>query len=236
MHREYHKWKSVSLDREMELLIFGHAGVPVVVFPTSHGRFYEFEDQGMVRAVSSKIEHGQVQLICVDSIDNESWFAEQVPGRWRIARQLQFERYILDEVVPYVRKRNHVPHMAAAGCSFGGYHAANISFRNPEIFTAMLTMGGTFNPEHFLRGHYDEDCYYNLPTHFLPNMSDPWYLDKYRHNSYMLATGVHDHHWDDNEKFAALLRLKGIPVQLDVWQDCAGHNWYWWQRMLAAYL
>jgi len=236
MNREYHKWNSPALDREMEMLIFGHQGVPVVVFPTSRGRFYEFEDRGMVQAVAGKLEHGEVQLFCVDSIDAESWYAENVPGRWRIQRQMQFEEYVLAEVLPLIRSRNSNPHLAAAGCSFGGYHAANIAFRHPEYFTAMLSLSGAFDVSRFLRGFYDDDCYMNLPTHFLPNMSDPWYLDKYRHNSYILATGVHDQCWDENEKFAAILRRKGIPVQLDVWQERAGHDWPWWQKMLAAYL
>jgi esterase/lipase superfamily enzyme len=31
----------------MELLAFGERGFPVVVFPTSGGRFWEYEDRGM---------------------------------------------------------------------------------------------------------------------------------------------------------------------------------------------
>ncbi len=46
MERAYYKQLSRRLGREMELLIFGHAGLPLVAFPTSGGRFYEFEDQG----------------------------------------------------------------------------------------------------------------------------------------------------------------------------------------------
>jgi esterase/lipase superfamily enzyme len=42
MIREYHKGYSSHLGRQMELLIFGHAGLPVVVFPTSCGRFFDF--------------------------------------------------------------------------------------------------------------------------------------------------------------------------------------------------
>jgi len=60
--REYHKGYSTRLGREMEVLIFGHAGLPVVVFPTSCGRFYDFEDRGMVAALAGKIDLGQLQL------------------------------------------------------------------------------------------------------------------------------------------------------------------------------
>ena len=59
MNREYHKWYSPRLGRDMELLVFGHAGLPVMVFPTSGGRFYEFEDRGMVGALAGNIDGGQ---------------------------------------------------------------------------------------------------------------------------------------------------------------------------------
>ncbi len=73
MVREYHTGYSSRLGREMEILVFGHAGLPVMVFPTSCGRFYDFEDRGMVAALAAKIDSGQVQLFCVDSVDAESW-------------------------------------------------------------------------------------------------------------------------------------------------------------------
>jgi esterase/lipase superfamily enzyme len=59
MNREYHKWYSSRLNRDMELLVFGHAGTPVLVFPTSRGRFFEYSDRGMIDAVSDKINRGR---------------------------------------------------------------------------------------------------------------------------------------------------------------------------------
>ncbi len=35
MNREYLRWFSPSLQRDMEMLVFGHAGARVLVFPTS---------------------------------------------------------------------------------------------------------------------------------------------------------------------------------------------------------
>ena len=152
MKREYHKWFSPSLGRDMELLIFGHAGYPAVVFPTSCGRFYEFEDRHMVSTVQDKLEHGHLQLFCVDSVDSESWYNRDVPPRWRIARQVQYEQYIMNEVVPLVRQQNQYSGLGAIGTSFGGYHALNSALRHPDIFTAMLSMSGSFDPSNFLRG------------------------------------------------------------------------------------
>ncbi len=235
MKREYHKWFSPSLGRDMELLVFGHAGLPALVFPTSCGRFYEFEDRGMVNAVHDKLEHGRMQLFCVDSIDGESWYNRDVPPRWRIARQVQYEQYVMQEVLPLMRHGSGCS-LAAIGCSFGGYHAFNIALRHPDLFTAALSMSGAFNPSSFLSGYYDDDCYFNIPTHYLPNMNDPWYLDCYKRNTYVLATGEHDHCWDANEHLARIFRDKGIPVRLDVWRDGARHDWPEWLRMLQTYL
>lgn len=238
MRRDYQKWYSAELGREMELLTFGHGGLPVIVFPTSQARFYEFEDRGMVEAVREKIDAGELQLFCVDSLDAESWYNRNVGPRWRIARQVQYDRYIVQEVVPFVRHRNHSPHLVTMGCSFGGYHAVNCALRHPDVFTGFLSMSGAFDLKGlgFLNGYYDQDVYFNLPLDYLPNLNDPWYLDQMRRRTYLLATGEHDQCWNDNERLAAVMRAKGIPVRLDVWGDNARHDWPWWQRMVQVYL
>lgn len=236
MRREYTKWFSPSLGREMEILAFGHAGLPAVVFPTSCGTFFEFENRRMVAAVEGKIEAGQLQLFCVDSVDAESWYNRGVSGRWKIARQIQYENYVMQEVIPHMRRRNQNPLLAAVGCSFGGYHAVNMTLRYPDVFTGCLSMSGAFDMSSFLRGYHDEDCYFHQPLQYLSNMTDEWYLERYRRNSYVLATAEHDQCWDANEKLAAMMRSKGIPVRLDVWEAPARHDWPWWERMIAQYL
>lgn len=236
MKRDYHRWFSPSLGRDMELLVFGHAGLPAVVFPSSCGRFYQFEEFGMVEAVRERIEGGHLQLFCLDSVDGESWYNRRVAPRWRVARHMQYQSYVADEVCPLVRQGNQSPFLAAVGCSFGGFHAASMAFRRPDLFTGFLSMSGIFDPSSFLSGYYDEDCYFSSPTHYLPNAADDWRLDLYRSSTYVLATGVHDQCWDANERMAAVLRGRGIPHQLDVWGDSTGHDWPWWQRMARAYL
>ena len=65
MKREYIKWFSSNLQREMELLIFGHAGSPVLFFPTRMGRFYDYENWGVIKALEEKIVSGKNQLVFV---------------------------------------------------------------------------------------------------------------------------------------------------------------------------
>src|SRR5205809_3670326 len=124
MHREYVRWWSPALGRDMELLRFGHAGTPVVAFPASMGRFYQWEDFGLVGAIAPEIDEGRVRLWCVDSVDGESWYAGDRPARDRIRRHLEYERYVLDEVLA------EVPGMPVlTGPSFGAFHAVLFCLR-----------------------------------------------------------------------------------------------------------
>lgn len=236
MHREYHKWYSPRLGRDMELLIHGHAGVPVLVFPTSGGRFFEFEDRNMVGSLAHKIDRGEIQLYCVDSVDMESWYNRNVSARWRIARHVQYDDYLIHEVVPLIRQKNWDPHLVALGCSFGGFHAANVAFRHPDVFTGLLSMSGAFDMSNFMRGHYDDDVYYNTPTHYLQSLSDPWFFDRYRQNTYILATGWDDQCLGSNQHLDQILSHKGIPHKLYIWDTYNSHDWPTWQRMVNEYL
>ena len=190
----------------------------------------------MITALAGKIEAGQMQVYCVDSVDMESWYNRAVPARWRIARHVQYEGYLIDEVVPLVRRKNGDPRLTAVGCSFGGYHAVNIALRHPEIFTGMLSMSGAFEIANFLNGYYDQDCYFNLPTHYLPNLSDPWFLDRYRRSTYVLATGWDDQCLEQNRNLDRLLSAKGIPHKLFIWDAQNAHDWPTWERMAREYL
>ena len=120
MNREYHKGFSRELQRDMEMLVFGHAGAPILVFPSSMGRFFEYEDAGIVAALAPGLEQGRIQLFCVDSVDTESWYNHWAHPRDKVVRHIQYDNFIMHEVVPYIRSRNYAPTFTVTGCSFGG--------------------------------------------------------------------------------------------------------------------
>src|SRR5438874_13653796 len=93
MNREYHKWYSPNLNRDMELLLFGTGGRPVIAFPTSMGRFYQNEDFSLIGTLSDHLDHEVVQIVSVDSIDNESWYNRSIPAHERGQRHKQYEQY-----------------------------------------------------------------------------------------------------------------------------------------------
>jgi len=235
MRRDYIKWYSPSLHRDMELLAFGERGFPAVVFPTSGGRFWEYEDRGMIHALASKIERGELQIICADSVDRESWYNRGIHPADRVHRQNAFDAYLTRELVPFVRDRTSWPQMATTGCSFGGYHAINFALRHPDIVTYAVSMSGAFNtPQQFLDGYYDQNAYFHAPLDYLPNLNDHNQLEQMRRNYYVLAVGNHDQLFDQNVKLAHELGSKKIPHILDVWEGF-GHDWPWWHQMAKKF-
>lgn len=236
MNREYHRWYSSSLRREMELLAFGHAGLPVLVFPTSLGRFFDFENRGMVDAVAQAVEGGRIQLYCIDSVDQESWYNYGAPPRHRVVRHMEYERYVREEALPFIRSRPHAGPLTLTGCSFGAYHAVNLAFRHPALVEGVLSMGGAFDIRQFIMGYYDDDCYFNNPVDYLPNLNDPWYLERFRAMRIVLAAGDRDICLDANRRFSELLHAKGVPHTFDVWGDGTEHDWPGWRSMIRTYL
>jgi esterase/lipase superfamily enzyme len=55
MHIEEHRWRSNHLNRDMALKIYGHWGKPFIVFPSSRGRYFDYEGMGMIEAVAGFI-------------------------------------------------------------------------------------------------------------------------------------------------------------------------------------
>ena len=52
IQRVYKKEFSQHLQKDMEILIFGHAGIPVLFFPTRTAKFYDYEDWNVIDGVS----------------------------------------------------------------------------------------------------------------------------------------------------------------------------------------
>jgi esterase/lipase superfamily enzyme len=236
MRRDYIKWYSPSLHRDMELMAFGDRGFPFVVFPTSGGRFWEYDERGMVNALRPKIESGALQLICLDSVDRESWYNQSIQPAERVNRQNAFDAYLTLEAAPFVHRRTSWPQMGATGCSFGGYHAINFALRHPDIVTYAVSMSGAFDiPKRFLDGYYDQNAYLHAPLDYLPSLADPWFLERFARNYYVLAIGNQDPQFDQNVKLAHILGSKQIPHIMDVWEGF-GHDWPWWRQMAEKFL
>lgn len=235
MHREYIKADSRSLGRPMEALWFGRAGRPVLMFPTSMGRFYQNEDFGLIRGLAGKIDTGEIQVICPDSVDEESWYNRGVPPGVRCHRHEQYDAYLRQELLPLIRTRSGRSDLAVFGASFGAYHAMNFACRYPDEVSKAIAFSGLYDIHRFLDGYWDDRCYFHCPTAFVANMD--WGVSRrLAGNSFIVATGEHDSLVNENREFATLLARKGIPVHCEIWPGVFGHDWPWWIHHLPRFL
>ena len=229
--REYLRRWSQALGREMEALRFGASGLPLLIFPTSQGRFYQWEDFGMVQALQDKIDAGFIQLWCVDSIDAQSWYARGLAPSERVARHLQYERYLLDEFIPEIGQQP-----VAAGTSFGAFHAVLLALRHPDRVSGFVGLSGAYDTKHWLNGYFDDQVYFTNPLAFLPGLHDDRYLAAMRRfTKKVIASGEHDPHVGETLRVGTLLREKAVDAWLDIWPGWS-HDWPYWEQMMRRYV
>lgn len=240
MKVEYHKLWSRALNRDMELKIYGHAGRPILVFPSACGRFYEYEDFGMIDAASAFIEAARVQFVAVDSIDCEAWLAQWMRPEDRGWRHSEYERYILVEIVPFIRAQTGVADgYLTTGCSMGAYHAANFYFKHPDVFGGVIALSGLYGPRYFVGDYMDDNVYFNFPLCYMPFLSDPHYIELYRQGNIIICTGTGAWEEDSISETKALeehLRALDVPAWFDYWGGDVNHDWPWWRKQLPYFL
>ena len=238
METRYEKKYSPALGRDMEYKVYGSKGKGILVFPSQDGRFYDYQDFDMVASLSQYIDAGRIHLICVDSIDRETWSAMGGDEHQRIALHERWFHYIVDELIPSETTPGET--LIVTGCSMGGFHAANTFFRRPDLFDTLLSLSGIYYASYFFPNYHDPLVYDNSPYDYLSNMpADHPYLDLYRHKDIILCVGQGN--WeeellDSTRKMDALLKAKGIPAWVDYWGYDVAHDWAWWRKQIVYFM
>jgi esterase/lipase superfamily enzyme len=235
MHRCYESWVSTNLGRPMEFLWFGWSGYPVVMFPTSQGRFFQYEDMGVVARLAEKVDAGFLQLVCVDSVDAESWYNTSVDPALRGRRHEQYDAYLRHELLPYIGRRAGHDTVGTFGCSFGAYHAANFAARHPDVVSKAVCFSGIYDVHRFVDGYWDDIDYFNSPASFIPHMDAAW-TTRLARIAWVIATGEYDSLVEDNRTFAGVLDAKGIPNHTEIWPGVFGHDWPFWNDAVVRLL
>ena len=217
------------------MLVFGENGYPVIIFPTSRARYFQAKDNGLVEAAASFINSKKIKIYCPDSMDDESWYNDQVHPAERVRNHNLYENLILRDVLDYAVDDTGFKKVALAGCSFGGYHAVNMAFKHPDKVGYVISMGGASNLKRLLNGYYDDHIYFNNPPDYLPNLNDGWYLDRIKKMTIILGVGDQDMCLNENLELSRILNEKAIPHWLDIRKN-TGHDWNWWREMFPQYL
>ncbi|MBP9099482.1 MAG: esterase [Ferruginibacter sp.] len=239
MKRELASWYSPSLQKEMPIAAYGDYGFALLLVPTAAADYLEYERFQLMDTLAPYINSGKVKVFSINSINKESWLNKEMQGEHKGIRHNQFNNYVFDEVVPFIRTNTSAETpIITCGASFGALHSMNLFLKRPDLINGVIAMSGVYDLSEYTDGFFDDQVYFNSPQHYKPNLTDNWYLDNIRKSSHIhILTGSGDYE-DPNasRRFSEVLHNKGIPHDLDIWGPEWKHDWPTWKAMLPAYL
>ena len=238
MERRTTAWFSHNLMMEMPLVAYGHAGYPLLMFPTAAADYLEYERFHLVNSIRPLIEAGKVRAYSINSVNRYSLLNDKAPPPLKGELLTRYDRYITEEVLPLIRQDAGGLPPLTTGASLGAYLAANAYFRHPDLLRGTIPMSGSYDVRSWFDGYYDDNVYFNNPIQYLANLNDDYYLPRLRKaDAIVILTGQGAYEAPERSRqLSALLDAKGIPHHLDVWGHDVDHDWPWWRKMLPYWL
>ena len=238
MQREISGWHSPSLDKHMPIATYGYHGFALLLIPTAAADYLEYERFQMIDALAPHIDAGKVKVFSIDNINNESWLNNGMEPAHKAIRHNQFNRYVFEEVIPFVRNSTSAETpIISSGASFGALHAMNLFLKRPDLINGVISMSGVYDLSEYTKGFFDDQVYFNSPIHYIPNLEDHDTLEKHRAGRIVIATGSGSYEDPEaNRRFSQVLHSKSIPHELDVWGHDINHDWPTWRRMLPHFI
>jgi esterase/lipase superfamily enzyme len=239
MDRKLDSWYSPSLGKDMPIASYGHFGFALLMIPTAAADYLEYERFNLIDALAPFVDSGKMKVFSINSINTESWMNNEMLPEHKAIRQNQFNEYVFNEVIPYIRTQTSQDTMIyTCGASFGALHAMNLFLKRPDIINGAVSMSGVYDLTEYTKGYWDDQVYFNSPQHYVPNLSDEWYLEKIKASHHIhIYTGSGD--YEDPEasrRFVHVLFEKGIWCDLQVWGQDIKHDWETCIKMLPHIL
>jgi esterase/lipase superfamily enzyme len=223
----------------MPIAAYGNYGFALLLVPTAAADYLEYERFQLIDALSHFIDSGKVKVFSINSINNESWMNDHVDGGTKIFRHRQFNDYVYEEVIPFIKTHtsSETP-IIICGASFGALHSMNLFLKRPDLLNGVIAMSGVYDLTEYSKGHYDEDVYFNSPQHYMPNLNDHYILEQIRKSHHIHIFSGSGAYEDPaaSGRFAKILYDKGINYELDVWGTEWPHDWNTWRYVLPHYL
>lgn len=239
MKRELASWYSPSLNKEMPIATYGDFGFALLLIPTAAADYLEYERFQLIDSISHFINSGKIKVFSINSINNESWMNNEMPGEHKAIRHNQFNQYVFDEVIPFIKNNTSAETpIITCGASFGALHSMNLFLKRPDLINGVIAMSGVYDLHEYTKEFHDEQVYYNSPMNYLPNLTDNWYLEnigKSNHIHILSGSGEYEDP-QSARNFAGVLYNKGINYELDIWGEDMKHDWPTWRAMLPYYI
>ncbi len=239
MEREIHSWYSHRLEKEMPIAVYGHYGFALLLVPTAAADYLEYERFQLIDALEPFISSGKLKVFSVNSINNESWLSNNMDPRHKVIRHKQFNEYIFEEVIPFIKNStSQETPVYICGASFGALHSMNLFLKRPDLLNGVIAMSGVYDLTEYTKGYFDDDVYFNSPQHYMPNLKDHALLEQIRKSHHIHIFSGSGPYEDPaaSGRFARILYDKGINYELDIWGEEWPHDWNTWRAVLPHYL
>ncbi len=240
MRRDTTSWFSHNLNMEMPLVAYGHAGYPMLMFPTAAADYLEYERFYLVDAIKDFIENGLIRAYSINSVNKYSLLNRQSEPASKVEMLTRYDRYIMEEVLPLIRNECGADaRPLTTGASLGAFLAANTYFKHSDDFRGTIAMSGSYDIYSYLdKGFYNDNVYFNNPMMYLKNLGDNYHLPRLQNaDSIVIATGQGAFEAPNKSReLSGVLHSKSIPHLLEIWGHDVAHDWVWWRKMLPYYL
>ena len=240
MDRRTTAWFSHNLGMEMPLVAYGHAGYPLLMFPTAAADYLEYERFLLIDALAPLIEAGRVRAYSINSVNRYSLLNDQASPPDKAELLTRYDRYVTDEVLPLIRNDTGAQHARplVTGASLGAFLSANAYFRHPDLLRGVIAMSGSYDIRSYLDGYSDDNVYFNNPAQYLENLNDDYHLPILRRaDAIVILSGQGAYEAPGRSRqLSRILSAKGIPHALDLWGHDVNHDWPWWRKMLPYWL
>ena len=238
MERRTTSWHSPALGMEMPLVAYGHAGYPLLMFPTAAADFLEYERFYLVDSIKHHIEAGRLRAYSINSVNRYSLLNDKAPPHIKGELLTRYDRYITDEVLPLIRQESAGLAPITTGASLGATLAANAYFRHPDLCRGVIAMSGSYDVRSWFEGYHDDNVYFNNPVQYLQNLDDGYFLPRLRQaDAIVILSGQGAYEAPERSRqLSGILSWKGVPHHLDIWGHDVNHDWPWWRQMLPQYL
>lgn len=223
------------LDKNFEINVYGHFGISLLFFnsePDSNGNPQSAQ---LIEKLKKHIIKGKIKIFELPGMYEELWWSKEFDPEAVSKRHYDYNNFLQEELIPsvYNHSGGAVP-LISAGVSLGGYHAANTYFRRPDLFIGTIAIDGYFDLQEFTKGFFDENCYFNSPIHYLPNLNDNFWMSYLlsRKHVYLFSGSGENENPGRLTHFDEILSMKNIPHHTEIWDDKWGFNLETWYQML----
>lgn len=236
----YLRLPSQHLGRPVHLWTYGHWGLPVIAFPTASGMAHEWQAGGAIEALEPFFSAGRLKLYCPESNIAEAWSHAEGPPGPRLARHEAYERFVRDELIPWVAADSGgAPRVGVVGASMGAWYACNFALRNPEPVAWALCLSGRYGLDRFFSEGVPPELYYHQPLWYVPGLRGEARDRVRRHTRFTFVVGTGPHEGgcvDETLAISRAMAAAGLPHLRDVWGRDSAHHWDWWKRQLHLHL